>query len=116
MRDMTTNLSPRPTSSSTPAMKWIIVAASVLATTAAAAIIAFALTAEFPSDEQLALDTCADLAGVEIVDPVITQRGSSYHVSGSIDLGRGPVPWRCDATVTADSVAASATMPPPTSR
>lgn len=116
MRDMTTNLSPRPASSATSAMKWIIVAVSVLATTAASAIIAFALTAEFPSDEQRALDTCTDLAGVEIVDPVIAQRGSSHHVSGSIDLGRGPVPFRCDATVTADSVAASATMPPPTSR
>ena len=116
MRDMTTNLSPRPARSATSAVKWSIVAVSVLAATAAAAIIAFALAAEFPSDEQRALDTCTDLAGVEIIDPVIAQRGSSHRVSGSIDLGRGPVPWRCDATVTADSVAASSTMPPPTSR
>ena len=97
-------------------MKWIIVVTSVLAATAAAAIIAFALTAEFPSDEQQALDTCTDLAGVEIIDPVIAQRGSGYRVSGSIDLGSGPVPFHCDATVTADSVSASATLSSPTSR
>lgn len=98
-------------------MKWIIVVASVLAATAAAAaIIAFALAAEFPSDEQRALDTCTDLAGVEIIDPVIAQRGSGYRVSGSIDLGSGPVPFRCDATVAADSVSASATLSPSTSR
>lgn len=98
------------------AMKWIIVVTSVLASAAATAIIAFALAAEFPSDEQQALYTCTDLAGVEIIDPVIAQRGSDHHVSGSIDLGSGPVPFRCDATVTADSVAASATLSPSTSR
>ena len=97
-------------------MKWIIVVACALVTAAAAAIIAFALAAEFPSDEQQALDTCTDLAGVEIIDPVIAQRGSGYRVSGSIDLGSGPVPFRCGATVTADSVAASATLSPSTSR
>lgn len=91
-------------------MKWIIVGASVLAATAAVATIAFALAAEFPSDEQQALDACTVLAGVEIIDPVIAQRGSSHRVSGSIDLGRGPVPFDCDATVTTDSVSASATL------
>src|SRR5699024_4220804 len=106
-RDMTTHLSPPgpPTSPAgqrdnlrryASAMKWIIVVASVLASAAAAAIIACALVAEFPSDEQRALDTCTDLAGVEIIDPVIAQRGSDHHVSGSIDLGSGPVPFRCD--------------------